>query len=95
MIARRATENITVNYNPGNPIAMAQWSKDGQLIDGLSNPLVSAVHNSTILTLTNNNASIRGRYLVNVSNIGGSDIFEYNVKAVCKSYVNYVGHGIS
>ena len=30
---------------------------------------------------------------MNVSNIGGSDFFEYNVKAVCKSYVNYVGHG--
>ena len=85
-----ATETITVNYNPGNPPAMVKWSKDGQLINGSSDPRVSVAPNSTILTLTNNDASIQGRYLVNVSNIGGSDTFQYNVKAVCKSFVKYI-----
>ena len=84
VIARGATETVTVNYNPGNPPATVQWSKDGQLINGSPDPRISAAPNSTILMLTNNDASIRGRYLVNVSNIGGSDTFEYNVKAVCK-----------
>ena len=86
-----ATATITVNYHPGNPLATVQWSKDGQLISTSSNPRISAAPNSTILTLTNIDASIRGRYLVNVSNIGGSDTFEYNVKAVCKSFVKYIG----
>ena len=86
-----ATATITVNYNPGNPLATVQWSKDGQLINSSSEPHISAAPNSTILMLTNNNSNIRGRYLVNVSNIGGSDTFEYNVKAVCKSFVKYIG----
>ena len=81
------TRTITVNYDPGNPTATVQWSKDGQLINGSSDPRVSAGPNSTTLTLINNDPSIRGRYLVNVSNIGGSDTFQYNVKAVCKSFV--------
>ena len=89
-----ATETITVNYNPGNPLSTVQWSKDGQLINGSSDSRISIAPNSTSLTLTNNDPSIRGRYLVNVSNIGGSDTFEYNVKAVCKSFVKYVTHRI-
>ena len=66
---------------------MAQWSKDGQLIN---DSRVITAPNSTTLTLTNNDATIRGRYLVNVSNIGGSDTFQYNVKAECKSHVEYI-----
>ena len=27
---------------------------------------------------------------MNVSNIGGSDTFQYNVKAECKSHVEYI-----
>ena len=82
------TETITINYDPGNLPSMVQWSKDGQLINGSSDPRISAAPNSTSLTLTNSDPSIRGRYLVNVSNIGGSDTFQCNVKAVCKLFKN-------
>ena len=95
VISSGATQTITVNYDPGNPTATVQWSKDGQLINGSSDPRVSAAPNSTSLTLTNSDPSIRGQYLVNVSNIGGRDTFEYNVKAVCKSFVKYLANGIS
>ena len=78
-----ASHTITVRYDQGNPLAMIEWSKDGNPIPGHS---ITTANGETTLTLINNDPSVNlgGRYRVRVYNNAGEATAMYIVDAECK-----------
>ena len=78
-----APQTITVRYDQGYPSnATVEWSKDGNPI---LDPPITTANGETKLTLTNNDPSVGGTYVVKVSNGVGNDATAvWTVKAECK-----------